>query len=79
MESVSSVAVSVGSTTAMGVEDDANNFSVVITLAYSSCMPHHCCNFTDFLSSIARAQVSWWEIMEKPTTRRKEQAVFLFV
>jgi hypothetical protein len=30
MESVASVTLSVGSTTAKGVEDDANNFSVVI-------------------------------------------------
>ena len=39
MESLSSVALSVGSTMAIGVEDDANNFSVVIF-----CHVHHVCH-----------------------------------
>ena len=36
MESMASAALSIGSTTAMGVEDDANSFAMVIHLLYWS-------------------------------------------
>mgnify|MGYP007126472616 CR=1 FL=1 len=36
MESMASAALSIGSTTAMGVEDDANNFAMVNYLLYWS-------------------------------------------
>jgi hypothetical protein len=58
MESVASVTLSVGSTTAIGVEDDANNFSVVILW----CIHHVChtivCHLNDYFSLFARAQIS---------------------
>ena len=41
MESMASAALSIGSTTAMGVEDDASSSAVVINVLHWLCMAHY--------------------------------------